>query len=116
MPVIMERLRAQNPNIDIPDPSAAWLKNWGSDPLFYGAYMYSEPGVSWSGKWKKPLKKNKKTIVQFAGEATCDQLDGYVHGALASGTEAAANYLHEYKGGPNPEKDDALNLCNFYYY
>jgi monoamine oxidase len=115
-PVIMERLRAQNPNIDIPDPSAAWLKNWGSDPLFYGAYMYSEPGVSWSAKWKKPLKQHKKTIVQFAGEATCDQLDGYVHGALQSGKEAAANYLHEFKGGPNPEKSDELNLCNFYYY
>lgn len=116
IPVVMERLRAQNPNIDIPDPSAAWLKNWGSDPLFYGAYMYSEPGVSWSGKWKKPLKHNKKTIVQFAGEATCDQLDGYVHGALQSGKEAAANYLHEFKGGPNPEKSDETNLCNFYYY
>jgi len=116
MPVIMERLRAQNPSIDIPDPSAAWLKNWGSDPLFYGAYMYSEPGVNYSDKWKKPLKSHRKTIVQFAGEATCGQLDGYTHGAHASGIYAAANYLHEFKGGPNPEKHDELNLCNFYYY
>jgi len=116
MPVIMERLRAQNPNIDIPDPSAAWIKNWGFDPLFYGAYVYDEVGVEWSAKWKKPLKADKKSIVQFAGEATCDQLDGYTHGALQSGIEAAAIYLHEYHSGPNPEKHDELNLCNFYYY
>jgi len=109
-------LQAQNPKIDIPDPSAAWIKNWGFDPLFYGAYVYDEVGVNWSAKWKKPLKADKKTIVQFAGEATCDQLDGYTHGALASGIGAAATYLHEYHGGPNPEKHDELNLCNFYYY
>lgn len=116
MPVIMERLRAQNPNKNIPDASAAWLKNWGSDPLHYGAYMYSEPGVNWSTKWKKPLKRDRKTIVQFAGEATCDNLDGYTHGALQSGKEAAAKYLHEFKNGPNPENKDELNLCSFYYY
>jgi len=116
MPVIMERLRAQNPNIDIPDASAAWLKNWGSDPLHYGAYMYSEPGVSYADTWKKPLKKNRKSIVQFAGEATCGNLDGYTHGALQSGIEAAAKYLHEFKGGPNPESEDELSLCSFYYY
>merc|ERR1712166_241997 len=62
MPVIMERLRAQNPNIDIPDASAAWLKNWGNDPLTEGAYMYSEPGISWSAKWKKALKSNKRPL------------------------------------------------------
>jgi len=115
-PIIMERLRAQNPSLTIPDSTAAWLKNWGSDPLHYGAYAYAEPGVSWSTNWKKPLTAHKKTIVQFAGEATCDQLDGYTHGAMASGVGAAASYLHEYKNGPNPESDDALNLCNFYYY
>jgi len=115
-PIIMERLRAQNPSLTIPDSTAAWLKNWGNDPLHYGAYAYAEPGVSWSTNWKKPLKVSRKTIVQFAGEATCDQLDGYTHGAMASVVGAAASYLHEYKSGPNPESDDALNLCNFYYY
>lgn len=116
IPVLMERFRAQNPGKTIPEATAAWLKNWGNDPLTYGAYAYDEPGISWSAKWKKPLKKNKKTIVQFAGEATCDNLDGYTHGALQSGKEAAANYLHEFAGGPNPENHDELNLCNFYYY
>merc|ERR1711865_1228111 len=90
-PVIMERLRAQNPQKNIPEPTAAWTKNWGEDPLHYGAYAYDAPGISWKDTWKKPLtsgkKKHKKTIVQFAGEATCDNLDGYTHGALQSGKE-----------------------------
>lgn len=116
MPILMERLQSQNPQKTIPQATAAWLKNWGSDPLHYGAYAYAEPGISWSTKWKAPLKAGKKTIVQFAGEATCDNLDGYTHGAMASGTQAAAKYLHEYENGPNPEKHDDLNLCDFYYY
>jgi len=92
------------------------LKNWGEDPLHYGAYSNSEPGVSYKREWAKPLKNNRKTIVDFAGEATCDNLNGYTHGALASGKAAAARYLHEFENGPNPETNDDTNLCNFYYY
>lgn len=116
MPILMERLRAQNPGLTIPEGTAAFLKNWGNDPLTYGAYAYSEPGVNWKSTWKHALKHKKKTIVSFAGEATCDNLDGYTHGALQSGKEAAALYLHEFENGPNPEKDDEFNLCNWYYY
>jgi len=118
MPILMERLRAQNPSKTIPEATAAWLKNWGEDPLFYGAYSYSEPHTQSErkGNWKKPLKAHHKTIVQFAGEATCENMNGYTHGALQSGKEAAARYLHEFADGPNPEKDDEFNLCSFYYY
>jgi len=116
MPILMERLRAQNPSKTIPEGTAAWLKNWGEDPLHYGAYSNSEPGVSYKREWAKPLKNNRKTIVDFAGEATCDNLNGYTHGALASGKAAAARYLHEFENGPNPETNDDTNLCNFYYY
>lgn len=116
IPLLWDRLKQQNPSLNVPQPTAAWLKNWGNDPLTYGAYAYAEPGVSWSSQWKKPLVRSGNTLVQFAGEATCDNLDGYTHGALQSGKEAAANYLHEYKHGPNPERHDELNLCNFYYY
>lgn len=112
--LVTDRLRLQNPKKTIPDGVAAWLKNWGNDPLFYGAYAYAEPGVSWSAKWKKPLKVNKKTVVQFAGEAACDQLDGYTHGALASGKQAAASYLYEHGLGPDPSSDDMLYLCDWY--
>merc|ERR1712194_265168 len=110
---VTERLRKQHPGKNIPDGVAAWLKNWGVDPLTYGAYAYDEPKVSWKGLWKHPLKVGKKTIVQFAGEATCDNLDGYTHGALQSGKEAAAAYLYEAGKGPNPNKDDSLSLCNW---
>jgi len=112
--LVTERLRAQNPKKNIPNAVAAWLKNWGNDPLFYGAYAYAEPGVNWSAKWKAPLVAGSKKVVQFAGEATCDMLDGYVHGALASGKQAAANYLHDIGKGPKPSSDDELYLCDWY--
>jgi len=110
---VMKRLRSQHPNMTIPDGVAAWLKNWGNDPLTYGAYAYAEPHVSWKGLWKMPLKACKKTVVQFAGEATCDDLDGYTHGALQSGKEAAARYMYEVGKGPNPKHHDALSLCSW---
>jgi len=113
MPILMERLRAQHPSKTIPEASAAWLKNWGSDPLFYGAYSYSAPGASYSSAWKKPLKACKKEVVQFAGEAACDNMNGYTHGALQSGKEAAARYLYKAGKGPNPNSDDALSLCSW---
>jgi len=69
--LVTERLRLQNPRKSIPDGVAAWLKNWGNDPLFYGAYADMGPGVNWSTKWKHPLKAGKKTVVQIAGEAAC---------------------------------------------
>jgi monoamine oxidase len=111
--VITDRVRKQHPDIKIPDGVTAWLKNWGLDPLTYGAYAYAEPKVSWRGEWKKPLKKDKTTKVRFAGEATCGDLDGYTHGALQSGKEAAAWYLHEAGKGPNPNNDDSLSLCGW---
>jgi len=116
MVLITDRLRTQNPQLTIPDASAAWLKNWGIDPLTYGAYRYSGTGVTWSGKWKAALKQNKKSMVQFAGESTCDMLDGYTHGALASGIQAAATYLHSVHKGPTPSKHDDLYLCSWYDY
>jgi len=116
--VLMERIRAQHPDKTIPDASAVWLKNWVNDPLFYGAYVNYAPGVSWKGTWKKPLRasvansKTKTTIVQFAGEAVCDCMDGYTHGAMFSGVQAAATYLYQAGKGPDPSKDDSLSLCD----
>jgi len=108
----VERLRAQHPDKEIPYPSAAWLKNWVNDPLFYGAYVNYAPGVSWKTTWKKPLKANKEKIVQFAGEAACDCMDGYTHGAMYSGIQAAANYVYQIGKGPKPSDDDSLSLCD----
>merc|ERR1712136_398825 len=111
--VMMDRLRRAHPDKNIPAGVAAWMKNWGSDSLFYGAYVDYAPGVSWSGKWKKSLKRHGKMVVQFAGEAACSSMDGYTHGALYSGVQAAANYLYQIGQGPDPSTDDALSLCDW---
>merc|ERR1712136_578183 len=111
--VMMDRLRRAHPDKNIPDGVAAWMKNWGSDLLFYGAYVDYAPGVSWSGKWKKSLTRDGETLVQFAGEAACSSMDGYTHGALYSGVQAAANYLYQIGQGPDPSTDDALSLCDW---
>jgi len=110
--LLVERIRAQHPDKDIPEPTAAWLKNWVNDPLYYGAYANYAPGVSWKTTWKKPLAANNEDIVQFAGEATCACMDGYTHGAMYSGIQAAANYLHQIGKGPKPSTDDSLSLCD----
>ena len=111
--VLMDRLRRAHPDKDIPEGVAAWIKNWGSDPLFHGAYVDYSPGVSWSGKWKKSLKRHGEALVQFAGEATCSTMDGYTHGAMFSGIQAAATYLYQIGKGPDPASDDALSLCDW---
>ena len=41
----------------------------------------------------------------FAGEATCDNLSGYTHGALLSGQVKAAKLLHAHYGGPKTKVD-----------
>jgi len=111
--VMIDRIRAQHPDKEIPEPSAAWLKNWINDPLFYGCYVNYAPGYSWKSTWKKPLKCHKESIVQFAGEATCGSMDGYTHGAMYSGVQAAANYVYQIGKGPDPSTDDSLSLCDY---
>jgi len=115
---VVDQLRIQNPGIEIPDAVAFYISRWGFDPKFYGSYSVMEPG--WRDKFMKILTKpltachnNKKTVVRFAGEAMCDNLNGYTHGAYQTGKEAAAWYLHEAGKGPNPNHDDKLSLCNW---
>jgi hypothetical protein len=50
--------------------------------------------------------------VRFGGEATCDELNGYTHGAMQSGVEEAAEYLFEMGLGPDPSTHPALSLCD----
>lgn len=59
-----------------------------------------------------PLKACDKVRVRFAGEAACDELNGYTHGALQSGLEQAAEYLFEHGIGPDPSTLPALSLCD----
>ena len=50
--------------------------------------------------------------MRFGGEATCDELNGYTHGAMQSGVEEAAEYLFEMGLGPDPSTHPALSLCD----
>merc|ERR1711879_175943 len=110
---VVQRLRIQNPGLQIPDAVAVFISKWGTDPKFYGSYSIREPG--WRDKYiralKRPLKACGKATVRFSGEAMCDDLNGYTHGAYQAGKESAARYLFEAGKGPNPDNDDALSLC-----
>jgi len=112
---VVQRLRLQHPRVEIPDAVAIFISRWGMDPRFYGSYSIRQPG--WRDKYMKilqqPLMACGKTVVRFAGEAMCDNLNGYTHGAYQTGKEAAAKYLYEVQKGPNPQDDDALSLCNW---
>ena len=115
---VMKRIRLQNPTMtNIPEPSAFFISRHGYDENTYGAYSISLAG--WNDTLHatlvKPLRSctDRRVRVQLAGEAMCDNLNGYTHGALQSGRESAARYLFREGLGPDPKKDGALSLCNF---
>lgn len=64
------------------------VTDWGTDPLFLGAYAYALPGSAHArDKLAEPLADGR---LVFAGEATCtDGLAGTVGGAWNSGQAAA---------------------------
>jgi len=110
---VVKRLREQHPNVAIPAPSDFFISRHGYDPNSYGAYSVSFAG--WNddlhGDLAKAIRDTCDNVrIRLAGEAMCDNLNGYTHGALLSGKEHAENYLHHHKKiiGPKP-----LSLCNF---
>jgi len=114
--VYMKRIRAQHPGVNIPDPTDFFISRHGYDENSYGAYSISFPGWNWEGHKElvRPLKDDNGTIrVRFAGEHTCDNLNGYTHGARQTGVETAAHYLYAHNLGPNPGDDPNLGLCNY---
>jgi polyamine oxidase len=115
MAAVVKRLRIQNPGKDIPDAVAVFISRWGFDDKFYGSYSHHEPG--WKYKFQKvlttPLKACGKDVIRFAGEAMCDNLNGYTHGGYQTGKESAARYLYGVGKGPDPDNDDQLSLCNW---
>ena len=68
-------------------PGAALVSEWGSDPLFRGAYAYARPGHAGARRrLGEPLADGRLVI---AGEATHETLAGTVGGAWLSGESAA---------------------------
>jgi monoamine oxidase len=112
----MAALRAQHPQKTIPDPVAFFMSRWSRAGGAYGAYSGWAIGMKDKAfsQLIKPLKdSNKNERVYFAGEAMCDDLSGFTHGARQSGREVVAKYLYSVGKGPNPSKTDHLNLCWF---
>ena len=104
---LIHRLRQQHPHTEIPEPSAFFISRHGydTDTNSYGAYSISL--VGWDDALHSTLAQPVKdacntTRIQLAGEAMCDDLNGYTHGAYFSGKECAAAYLHEQGKGPDP--------------
>jgi len=115
---LMRQLRRQHPAIahSIPEPTAFFISRHGYDPLSRGAYSISLTG--WDdelhAQMARPLTAcGGEVRVRLAGEAMCDNLNGYTHGALQSGREAAAQFLFRHGLGPDPARDPAMSLCSF---
>jgi hypothetical protein len=112
--VVLKRLREQHPRVRIPEPTAFFISRHGYDAKSYGAYSISFAG--WNDEHHKtlaqPILACNRTLIQLAGEAMCDDLNGYTHGAFQSGRESAARFLHHQGKGPDPATIGALSLCN----
>jgi monoamine oxidase len=68
------------------EPQAAWLHDWANDPFALGAYTY----VRVNGmRAHERLRDLIEDTICFAGEALATAHMGTVHGAIASGIEAA---------------------------
>ena len=53
--------------------------------------------------------------IRMAGEAMCDDMNGYTHGARQRGKEQAAHYLHQAFPNlyPNPNNVQSLSMCGW---
>ena len=91
---LIKQLHLQHPHANISAPSAFFISRHGYDPNSYGAYSATLAGYNDNTheKLTAPVKACHEVRVRFAGEAMCDDLSGYTHGALISGQEVAARY------------------------
>ena len=91
---LVKQLRLQHPHANISEPSAFFVSRHGYDPNSYGAYSVSLAGYKdgTHATLTAPVKACHEVRIRFAGEAMCDDLNGYTHGALYSGQEVAARY------------------------
>jgi len=70
-----------------PDPVAARITRWKSDPFAYGSYSYLPPGAR--SAHRRRLARAVNGRLYFAGEATSWRYPATVHGAYLSGVRAA---------------------------
>lgn len=77
---------------DIPDPTHFFYPRWRHDPLFFGCYSNNPIGISHEDYLA--LQSNVARMY-FAGEATNELYNGYVHGAYFSGLNRAEKMVHD---------------------
>lgn len=87
---IMQHLRAIYGNT-IPDPTALLRSNWGSDPLFGGAYTAAVKGME--GNEFSTLSEPAGDRLHLVGEHTSQNYRGTVHGAYLSGEAVAERIM-----------------------
>jgi polyamine oxidase len=85
---------------DIPDPIAFNYPRWRLDPLFYGCYSNNPIGISHEDY--VALASNVSRMY-FAGEATNELYNGFVHGAYFSGLNRAEKMLQDMRASGNCE-------------
>ena len=77
---------------DVPAPAtASAVARWKHDPLAHGSYSYIPCGAHPSHS--AALGQSVGPRLHFAGEASCLEYIGTVHGAFISGEAAAARLL-----------------------
>jgi monoamine oxidase len=76
---------------DVPDPEAAAVTRWASDPFALGAYSFQAVGSS--PEDRRALAAPVGDRLLFAGEATHDKHPATVHGAYLSGLREAARLI-----------------------
>ena len=79
---------------NIPDPIEFSYPRWHHDPLFFGCYSNNPIGISHNDF--VTLSSNVSRMY-FAGEATNELYNGFVHGAYFSGLNRANKMLHDIK-------------------
>ncbi|KAF6167118.1 hypothetical protein GIB67_025413 [Kingdonia uniflora] len=78
--------------VNVPNPIASVVTNWGSDPFSRGAYSYV--AVEASGEDYDILGRPVDNCLFFAGEATCKEHPDTVGGAMMSGLREAVRIMH----------------------
>lgn len=75
----------------VPSPVALARTRWATDPWTFGSYSFL--GVGATPQLREALVKPIAERIFFAGEATSSEAPSTVHGALASGLDAASAVL-----------------------
>jgi len=91
--LLVTRVQRLFPDVKVSRPASFHITRHGSDPLTRGAYSATKVGVVEAEflELAAPVHDN----LFFAGEHTCLNYNGYLHGAYWSGVGAAVQVLEK---------------------